>query len=133
MALALLLLLKGSGRVVALPFLYVMLVVMRHIAWADPIPAFWSDVCWPFSCRARHDRLETEFSEDAGAYPCSLVIGGFYLVDRNVKYTFLFSWLIALLIAHLQLRDSWLRGALGVKWLTWAGRRSYGCIWCTDL
>jgi peptidoglycan/LPS O-acetylase OafA/YrhL len=56
----------------------------------------------------------------------SIVVFGFYLVDRNLNFTFLFSWMVAALIGHLQLRDSWLRGILSAKWLTWIGRRSYG-------
>ena len=41
-------------------------------------------------------------------------------------FTFLFGWVVAALIASLQLCDSWLRRALSAKWLTWIGRRSYG-------
>jgi peptidoglycan/LPS O-acetylase OafA/YrhL len=54
------------------------------------------------------------------------VIVGFYLVDRDQRFTFLFSWLVAGLIANLQLRESRLRDILSTRWLTWIGRRSYG-------
>ena len=37
------------------------------------------------------------------------VVAAFYLVDRDQRFTFLFSWLVAALIANLQLSDSWLR------------------------
>jgi peptidoglycan/LPS O-acetylase OafA/YrhL len=58
--------------------------------------------------------------------PAGLVIAFFCLVGRNERFTILFSWSLAALVAHLQLGDSYLRQAFGVKWLTWVGRRSYG-------
>jgi rhamnopyranosyl-N-acetylglucosaminyl-diphospho-decaprenol beta-1,3/1,4-galactofuranosyltransferase len=62
--------------------------------------------------------------------PVSMVAGtlilGFYLVSRDERFTFLFSWMVGALVASLQLNDSWLRRALSAEWLTWIGRRSYG-------
>jgi peptidoglycan/LPS O-acetylase OafA/YrhL len=55
-----------------------------------------------------------------------IVIFGFYLVDRDARFIFLFSWIVAALMANLLLSDSWLRRVLSYKCMTWIGRRSYG-------
>jgi peptidoglycan/LPS O-acetylase OafA/YrhL len=70
--------------------------------------------------------LKRVLAKIPAAFFFASVIFGFYLVDRDVRFTFLFSWLVAALIANLQLHRSWLSGALAAKWLTWIGRRSYG-------
>jgi peptidoglycan/LPS O-acetylase OafA/YrhL len=120
-------LLKGRGRVVALPFLYVMLVVMLPYRMGRSYAGLLVGCMLAIFLSAQGmAALKRGLLRMPVLIPASLVIGSFYLVDRNFKYTFLFSWLIALLIAHLQLGNSWLGTALGAKWLTWAGRRSYG-------
>jgi peptidoglycan/LPS O-acetylase OafA/YrhL len=58
--------------------------------------------------------------------PAALVIVLFCFVGWNERFTILFTWTLVALVAHLQLSDSFLRRTLGVGWLTWIGRRSYG-------
>ena len=65
-------------------------------------------------------------SETPSSIFAGIALACFYLVSRNERFTFVFSWAIAALIANLQLSDSWLRKTLSMGWLTWIGRRSYG-------
>ena len=59
--------------------------------------------------------------------PFGLVIFGFWLIDRGGKsYLFVFSWMMAILVAHLLTTPSWLRTILSHDVLTWLGKRSYG-------
>jgi peptidoglycan/LPS O-acetylase OafA/YrhL len=55
-----------------------------------------------------------------------LVILGFYLVTWDERFTFLFAWIVAALVANLLLSESWLGKTLSAGWLTFLGRRSYG-------
>jgi peptidoglycan/LPS O-acetylase OafA/YrhL len=50
---------------------------------------------------------------------------GFYLVDRNEKFVFLFSICAALLVMHLLTANDWLERLLSTGGFVWVGKRSY--------
>jgi len=54
-----------------------------------------------------------------------LVVLGFALVDYNPNNVFIFSWIIALLVASLLLSPSWLSRFLERPLFVWLGKRSY--------
>ena len=58
--------------------------------------------------------------------PLALFCVGFYLIDMNRNYLFVFSWTVVFLVAHLVTTQSWLRSFLSHPVLTWLGQRSYG-------
>lgn len=119
--------LRGRARLIALPIIYfVLLRVLSGNMSRSYSGLFVGCLLGIFlsSCglaAAKRVLSETPVSVFAG-----LVILGFYLVSRDGRFTFLFTWLVAALIANLQLSESWLRRALSMGWLTWVGRRSYG-------
>jgi peptidoglycan/LPS O-acetylase OafA/YrhL len=58
--------------------------------------------------------------------PFALFCLGFYLIDVNRNFLFVFSWTVVFLVAHLVTTESWLRSFLSNPVLTWLGKRSYG-------
>jgi peptidoglycan/LPS O-acetylase OafA/YrhL len=54
-----------------------------------------------------------------------LVIVGFVLVALNEKYVYAFSWIAALLVASLTIKQTWLSSFLSAPPLVWLGKRSY--------
>jgi peptidoglycan/LPS O-acetylase OafA/YrhL len=50
---------------------------------------------------------------------------GFYLVDRDEKFVFLFSLFAALLVVHLLTTHDWLERLLSSDGFVWVGKRSY--------
>jgi peptidoglycan/LPS O-acetylase OafA/YrhL len=52
-------------------------------------------------------------------------IAAFGLVDLNIRFVFLFSWVIALVVAIVALYTSWLSKGLSNPALVWIGKRSY--------
>ncbi len=119
--------LRGRARLIALPFVYILLIGLLPYRMARS----YSGIL--VGCVLAVILSKTSlagFKRVIAKIPPYIFVGavvlGFYLVDRNERFTFLFSWLVAALIANLQLSDSWLRGALSAGWLTWIGRRSYG-------
>jgi len=61
--------------------------------------------------------------------PAALVLGlvavGFALVRVDERFVFVFSWMVALMVASLLLKPSWLGNFLSHPVLVWLGKRSY--------
>lgn len=55
----------------------------------------------------------------------ALVALGFVLVGVDEHFVFLFSWIVALMVASLILKPSWLGNFLSRPVLVWLGKRSY--------
>lgn len=60
------------------------------------------------------------------AIPLLVLSAGFYLVDFNERFFYLFSWCVLLFVAHMLLAPSWMRTFLSRPVLVWFGKRSYG-------
>jgi peptidoglycan/LPS O-acetylase OafA/YrhL len=64
-----------------------------------------------------------------GKIPASAVLGlvivGFALVALDERWVFAFSWIAALLVASLTLKETWLSSFLSLPALVWLGKRSY--------
>jgi peptidoglycan/LPS O-acetylase OafA/YrhL len=60
------------------------------------------------------------------ALPLFTLFIGFYLVDLNARFMYLFSWCVFLFVSHLLLTPSWIRTCLSRPMLVWCGKRSYG-------
>ena len=119
--------LRDQVRFVALPFLYLILVGLFSYRMGRSYSGLLVGCILAIvlsSCRLA--RIKDLLSKAPPSIIVGTVITCFYLVDRDQRFTFLFCWVVAALIASLQLGDSWLRRALSAKWLTWIGRRSYG-------
>jgi peptidoglycan/LPS O-acetylase OafA/YrhL len=126
--------LRGRMRQIALPFLY--LIPIGMTAFSQNFIIFrlgraYSALligCVLALFLSSHvlPSLKTALSKIPALLTAALVLIGGYLVIRDQLYIFAFAWLVAIMIANLQLSDSWLRRALSNSWLTWVGRRSYG-------
>jgi len=81
--------------------------------------------------------LSILFSSDAIAYLrkvaasvspvliVGLMVVGFWLVDVDIRFVFLFSWIVGLMVVSLLLRPSWLSRFLSAPLVVWLGKRSY--------
>jgi peptidoglycan/LPS O-acetylase OafA/YrhL len=119
--------LRGRARLIALPLLYPTLIGLLSFRMGRSYSGLLVGCVLAIflSSRGLAGVKRILSGVPASVFAC-LAIAGFYLVDRDEGFTFLFSWIIAALIANLQLSGSWLRRALSARWLTWIGRRSYG-------
>ncbi len=54
-----------------------------------------------------------------------LICSGFYLVDLNEKWVFVFSGFVTILAAHLLSAKNWLEKLLSSAGFVWVGKRSY--------
>ncbi|MGA3228053.1 MAG: acyltransferase [Acidobacteriaceae bacterium] len=119
--------LRGRLRLIALPFLYLTFATLLPYRMGRSYSGLLVGCVLAIVLSARGlVPLKRLLSKIPGSILAGIIVFGFYLVDRDLKFTFLFSWMVAALIANLQLSESWLRGMLDAKWLTWIGRRSYG-------
>jgi peptidoglycan/LPS O-acetylase OafA/YrhL len=119
--------LRGRGRLLALVLLYPALIAMLSFRSGRSYCGLMAGCVLAIFLSSRGLAGAKKFlSEKPTFLFAGFVIMGFYLVSRDERFTFLFAWIIAALIAHLLLSENWLGKALGVGWLTWIGRRSYG-------
>ncbi|WP_433975806.1 acyltransferase family protein [Tunturiibacter lichenicola] len=74
---------------------------------------------------AKSDRVKRWWAGIPAIVVVSLVAIGFYLVNLDMRFVFLFPFLGALLLSHLLLAESWLVKLLSSSIFVWIGQRSY--------
>jgi peptidoglycan/LPS O-acetylase OafA/YrhL len=74
---------------------------------------------------SRNSRLKEMIAKVPTAAVLLLAICAFALVDRNIRFVFVFSWAIGLLVASVAIKPSWLSKGLSNRVLVWIGKRSY--------
>ncbi len=73
----------------------------------------------------KFEQLKTLIARIPAVGVLAALAAGFALVDIDHRTIFVFSWLVALLIAHMVLTQSWLSRFLSLPLLAWFGKRSY--------